>query len=277
MTTIPEDREPLIRLLTVQVGLDRELASALLDAARDTERRILRERKGIRLSQLTILLRDLRGIQSRLWVGEIAEIIASRMRTVENAASRAARSLDEFLENAVGRRRAQILVEAFSARVQQGLRVDASRVPQQLSTAVYRNAALSSGKIETIIRSNLIRGNGAREMAEQVRPLIDPRVRGGVSHAATRLGRTELANAFHDRQIVEADREWVRGVRWNLSRSHPRKDECDRLASHDAGLGAGVWDKRAVPRKPHPQCMCYMTYDVMTPDEALELIIARAV
>lgn len=275
MTTLPNSREPLIRYLTTQAKLDSELSEVLRDAARDTERKLLSAR-GIRAASLDLVLRDVRRIQHEMWVGGVGPAIGNRLTDAETAASRSARALDAFLASVLGERRAQAISGAFSRRVQRGLQVDASRVPQQLSDRVYRNAALFSGKIERIIRSNVIRGTSARELAGEVRSLIDPRTRGGVSYAATRLGRTELNAAFHRQQVVEADREWVRGVRWNLSRSHPGKDACDALAKHDDGLGAGVWEKRSVPDKPHPQCMCYLTYDLMSEDEVLQLIAFQA-
>lgn len=275
MTTLPEDREPLMRFLTVQTRLDAELARVLDVAARDTERRILRARGAVEGSRLTVMLRDLREIQHELWVRGIGERVAGRLRDAREAASRAARVLDEFLARVAGERRAEILVDAFRSRVQQGIAVDAARIPQELSVRVYRNEALASGKIERIIRASIIRGMSAREIAQQVESLIDPRVRGGVSHAALRLGRTELNNAFHTRQIAEAQREWVSAVRWNLSRSHPREDVCDVYASRDDGLGSGVWDKHGVPSKPHPQCLCYLTYEMMSADQAVELIASQ--
>lgn len=260
----------------MQVKLDRELREVLRVAARDTERRIGRTRGVVQLSQLSVMLRDLREIQSQLW-GGIGERVADRLRDARGAADRAARALDRFLVNVAGERRAGVLRDAFQRQIERGLELDSTRVPQRLSDRVFRNADLASNRIERIIRSGVIRGSSARELADQVKPLISPSVRGGVSHAAMRLGRTELNNAFHTQQVVNAQRGWVNGVKWNLSRSHPRKDACDLLAEHDGGMGRGVWDKNAVPDKPHPQCMCYMTYDVMSPDQALELILVQAV
>lgn len=260
----------------MQARLDQDLAAVLREAARDTERRILAMRGTVRAAQLALVLRDVRQIQQELWVRGVGEAIGDRLQDAEKAAERAARALDTYLADVAGRRAAETLTRAFETQVMRGLQVDASRVPHALSDRVYRNAALSSGRIELIIRGGIIRGMSAREIAGQVRPLIDPRVRGGVSYAAMRLGRTELSRAFHEQQKLQAEREWVRGVRWNLSRSHPRKDDCDSLVGRDSGMGRGVWDKREVPDKPHPQCLCYLTYEMMSPEQALDLIVARA-
>lgn len=270
---IPNSREPLLRFLTLQVKLDRELIKVLREAAEDTERRIRRTKGIAEGSQLASLLADIRKIQHELWVVGVGRAVGRRLREAVQAADRAARGLDEFLANAVGDRRAGILTGAFSRQLQRGLELDALRIPQQLSDRVYRNRDIWSGKIERIIRAGVIRGLSARQIAQQVRPTVDPRVRGGASHAAMRLGRTELNNAFHQRQIAQAQRSWVTGVQWNLSKSHPRPDLCDEYAAHDEGLGSGVWDKSSVPSKPHPQCLCYMTYAVVGQDEALQMIL----
>lgn len=229
----------------------------------------------VRAQQLQILLADIRRIQHELWEQGIGDAIKSHVPDAIDAAEKSADALDAYLSSVVSPRIAQMLIRAFETSLQRGLGLDAIRQPQELSLRVYKNAELASGRIERIIRSSVIRGMSAKELAEQVVPLINPNVRGGVSYAAMRLGRTELNNAFHERQIREAQREWVQGVKWNLSRSHPRVDQCDILANKPSDYGLGVYDKDSVPNKPHPQCLCYLTYDVMNESEAEELILAR--
>ena len=83
---------------------------------------------------------------------------------------------------------------------------------------------------------------------------------GGVKYAAMRLGRTELANAFHQTTIRHTrEMPWVKGYKWYRSRSHAHSDVCDEYANEDHdGLGEGVFKKANVPDKPHPQCLCYI-------------------
>lgn len=271
---MPDSNQPLIRFLTVQGRLDRELAQVLVFAARDTEKRLLRT-KGIRADQLSIILRDLKEIQNELWVNGVGPAIDGRLDDARKQADLAAQHLDTYLTDQVGRSLSSQLIGQFERTVQRGLALDALRVPQQLSTRVYQNAALASGRIEQIVRAGVIRQFSAREIANDVRKFIHPSTPGGASYAAMRLGRTELNNAFHEQQKIEADRPWVKGVKWNRSKSHPKRDICDTYAEHDEGLGVGVWGKSRVPNKPHPQCLCYMTYDVMNEEEALKLILGR--
>jgi hypothetical protein len=254
--------------------LDRDLAQILAFAARDTEKRLLRT-KGIRADQLSVILRDLKEIQTQLWVQGVGPAIEGRLGDARKQADVAAQRLDTWLTSQVGRSLSSTLIDQFERMVQRGLALDALRAPSTLSTRVYTNAALASGRIETIVRAGVIRGFSAREIAQDVKKYIHPGTPGGASYAAMRLGRTELNNAFHEQAKVEAIRPWVTGAKWNRSKSHPKRDRCDEYAEHDEGLGVGVWDKNRIPNKPHPQCLCFITYEVMNEKDALNLILGR--
>lgn len=258
----------------MQAKLDRELAQVLAFAAQDTEKRLLRT-KGIRADQLNIILRDLKTIQNGLWVQGVGPAIQGRLDDARKQADLSAQKLDTYLTDIVGRSLSSELIKQFERTVQRGIALDALRAPAQLSTRVYENAALSSGRIEKIVRAGVIRGFSAKEIASDVKKYIHPGTPGGASFAAMRLGRTELNNTFHEQQKMEANRPWVKGTKWNRSKSHPKRDLCDVYAEHDEGLGIGVWSNHRTPNKPHPQCLCYMTYDVMDEREALALILGK--
>lgn len=104
--------------------------------------------------------------------------------------------------------------------------------------------------------------------------MIDPSTPGGVSYAAKRLGRTELNNAFHTTQQASAEvNPFVMALRWNLSLSHKKPDRCDELADgHSRGKTSGIYLPSDLPRKPHPQCLCYTTNEMMDEDEFLNLV-----
>lgn len=121
-----------------------------------------------------------------------------------------------------------------------------------LSQQVYRTRALAQGWVDRLINVGIGRGLTAKELAREVRQHIRPDVRGGVSYVAMRLARTEINNSFHTAAIVAAqDKPWVTGMTWNLSRSHKVPDECDLLDGR-------TFPVTEVPRKPHPQCFCYV-------------------
>jgi hypothetical protein len=97
---------------------------------------------------------------------------------------------------------------------------------------------------------------------------VSPTTPGGESYAAMRLARTEINNAFHERQLAGANRPGVTGVQWNLSGSHRVPDQCNLFAQRDShNKGPGVFPVGKVPDKPHPQCFCFLTYVTMKPAE----------
>lgn len=165
-------------------------------------------------------------------------------------------------------RSAKSTVEVVEAR----LRI--SRIP--LSERVYRSQDLVDGKIDDIVNSALSRGASAAELAKDVRAFVRPDTRGGVRYAAQRLGRTELNNAFHAMQVETAvQTPWTTAVRWNLSGSHPRPDECNDYA--DGGdLSGGLWTPENVPPKPHPNCLCFTTPETVGRDEFVRQFEAGA-
>jgi hypothetical protein len=133
-----------------------------------------------------------------------------------------------------------------------------------LSTQVYRTQALSKGWVERAINSALARGATVNELAADVKSMINPNTNGGVSYAAKRLARTEINNAYHSQSIDTArDKPWITGMWWNLSKSHPRRDRCNDIAAADHGQGRGIYGMEQVPRKPHPQCLCYVVPNVL--------------
>lgn len=131
-----------------------------------------------------------------------------------------------------------------------------------LAERIYANGTVGVKQAARIVERELVLQRSAKEIARQVKSSYDPNVPGGQSYAAKRLARTEINNAHHSTTIRHSqDRPWVLGMKWNLSNSHPRSDECDDYAKEDHdNLGPGVFKKGNTPRKPHPQCLCYLTH-----------------
>lgn len=92
-----------------------------------------------------------------------------------------------------------------------------------------------------------------RENLAQVRKMA-----GQVAAKAQLIARTEPMNAEWEAHMqAAADSPVVRAIHWELSSRHPHTDACDILAEGDwYGLGAGVYDPRMVPPRPHPRCIC---------------------
>ena len=132
-----------------------------------------------------------------------------------------------------------------------------------LSQQVYHTQALANGTVDRIINSALAKGDSAADLAKAVRSSIRPDVPGGVSYAAMRLGRTEINNAFHAQSIYDVQsKPWVEDVFWNLSKTHePQGCVCEEYAKIKR------FPKEAIPKKPHPHCLCYLSPQLTQWDE----------
>ena len=93
--------------------------------------------------------------------------------------------------------------------------------------------------------------------------------RGSIKYNALRLARTETNNAYRLAHSLGAQNSSiVKGIKWNLSHSHPEPDICDEWATQDLyGLGPGVYPPDKLPPG-HPNCLCYLT-DILLQGEEL--------
>lgn len=143
----------------------------------------------------------------------------------------------------------------------------ASYVP--LKDRVYNSEVNIGSQVDRLVNSALARGLSAVEFAREVRGFINPATPGGVRYAAMRLARTEINNAAHAMAIQSVwETPWVEEMQWKLSGSHGRPDICDQYARGGPNSD-GRYPKRAVPSKPHPQCLCY-PISVTDDDEEFE-------
>lgn len=267
--------EPLRRYLRVQQAVDKDFRATLRDAAGEAERLIDFYGKqyggDIKRAQLSLVLNELRQTQAGLYKN-LSDSLVGQMQYAADAASEAEGVLTDYLFNHLGtgpipqlqaayREQARATVRAYQARTSLGI---------PLASQVYRTQAYSTGLVDRAVNRGILLGKSAREIAKDVSGMINPNTPGGVSYAAMRLGRTELNNAFHHAQKgIRSDDPFVEGMRWNLSGSHPKPDECDAYAQgvHYRGGGPGVYLPSQVPSKPHPHCFCYLTSVVVGEDE----------
>lgn len=256
----PLGRKVLLKYLRVQRLTDRELNAILRETAREANRFIAglsdAPSNAVRRAQIHLAQQ-----QVEMW----ARVNTSIRTGAGNAGEAAAELMAQFDKpylrslgiDPLAWERAQVATARRG--VLNYLARGVNNVP--LSTRVYRNGLVSSGRIDSIINSGLLLGKSAREIAQAVAKYISPSTPGGVSYAAMRLGRTELNNAFHRLSIEKYEQTpWVDAVKWNLSGSHPKADECDGLAGdqHFKGGGPGEFMPDDVPGKPHPHCLCFV-------------------
>lgn len=266
------DRRPLISYLRVQQDHDREMLRILRasNTKINAELKRLAARSGVgaavRRDQLALSQQAINREMATLWQRVGDHTAAGRA----NAAAAAVRSTTGLnaLRGVLPAADLDYMLRSAEATARRGIatleaRLGLSQIP--LAQSVYKNQALSTGKVDDIVNAALARGASARELADDVRKYIRPDVKGGVSYAAMRLGRTELNNAFHAQQVQTGISEpWTTGLLWNLSGSHPRPDECNEYADsvHYLGGRAGVYKPEEVPAKPHPNCLCFTTPEV---------------
>ena len=96
---------------------------------------------------------------------------------------------------------------------------------------------------------------------------------GRMNSNALRLVRTSLNHVFIETMKDECEyNPFVEGYKWTLSAEHdarmPQGDECDDYASHEDGLGEGVFRKGNLPFQ-HCNCMCVITCHIVEDFESI--------
>jgi hypothetical protein len=201
--------------------------------------------------------------QLRMWA-ELGTVIEDGVKSNARAVAAVQQTFADDLLRSMGVKPSAAFRNSMLRTAESGVKTYLARESMgvSLSERVYRNGQVASGRIDRVVNNGLLRGASAREIARDVAGLINPNTPGGVSYAAMRLGRTELANSFHKVNNDSYDANpFVQMVGWNLSESHPDNDICDDLAED------GPYDPKGVPDKPHPHCLCYTTPEVMSDDE----------
>lgn len=93
---------------------------------------------------------------------------------------------------------------------------------------------------------------------------------GSVEYNAMRIARTETASTYQQAPyLAHKDKWYYNGIKWVLSRSHPKADICDAYAMHDEGIGIGVW--RVCPKIPHPHDLCHTQTQTVAPEEMIRM------
>jgi len=258
----PKEFQPYRRL---QGKTEAELRKILEATAKAIQRRIAALPVGVggqvRAAQLRVTLAAINRLMQTMWVGRINPLVARAIQESLEASEDAIETMERVAYAGLGDRAADVLVRSLRAAGASGLKSDATRRKRALSQRVYRQRALDDGRVEQVIRQGLISGLSAKELAADVYKFVSPTAPGGSSYAAMRLARTEINNAFHERQVEGAKRPGVKAVQWNLSGSHRVPDLCNVYANHG---GNGEWPVDDIPDKPHPNCFCYLTYIMMS-------------
>jgi hypothetical protein len=260
-------RNWLLRFVGLQTAYDRKVIAALKHAEVEADKAVAKMpgeniSSRVRRWQINLVRKEIKQVIRDLFT-VLTPVIRNGQRDEAEAAMRAqlaedAKVLHILIPNKDEREHWE---EASVETARRGIVLMINRVTgvsptYPLSRRVYRAGSLAAGTLDRQINSHIARGASHKELANAVSKSIKPSVPGGVSHAAMRLARTEIGNAYHAQSIGEyQDEPWVINVEWNLSGSHnpdPR-EICEQYAD------IGIFDKAKVPPLPHPNCMCYIT------------------
>lgn len=265
----------------VQVATDREILGILRDAQQrldvDMQRIVASDRVSdqVRYQQMAIMRQAILREQSAV-LRNLGRVVEARRLEAAARAIQLGDGMDIYILNRLGQgRRASELTASLSRGLARTTQVAMARLELSytaLSQRIYNTDVWLGSRIDRQITVALARGLTAREFAPEARDWFNPNTPGGVRYAAMRLARSEINNAFHAVSVQQVqDKPWVNAMRWRLSSSHPRSDVCDEYAHEDKfQMGPGVFPKREVPRKPHPQCFCYVTPEQIDEDEFLD-------
>lgn len=231
----------------------------------------------VRAEQLRTIQRAMLRQQAIIW-RQLGDTIRAKRLEAAARAIVLGSAIDDVLFEALGREEdARALKRSLLAGAEQTMdvaiaRIYVSAIP--LSERIYQSRVWADGRIQRLINSALLRGLSAREFAKEARDWFNPNTPGGARYAALRLARTEINNAFHATSVAQADEKpWINKMKWHLSRSHPKPDICDQYAKGGKD-GDGVYPVRDVPRKPHPQCFCFVTPISPNEDDFLDNLVA---
>lgn len=278
---LPKPNQPLLDVLAQSQLTIAEMNAILKDGADEAERLIpkLIEQHStggtVKASQLALVLREVKVMQSALW-GDLGRATQSGVEQGYLTAAEHAEGVlvRLFAKQGVSlapfrswwREQARQGIAAVLAKAQNGI---------PLSRAVYQTQALATGLVDRTVKRGLLLGHNAKTIAKSVTGLINPNVVGGVSYAAHRLARTEINNAYKTSQENRyAQDPWIIGMQWNLSKTHPKPDICNELATaDDHDLGSGIYPVGQRPRS-HPNCLCYLTPESIDEDTFIDKFLA---
>lgn len=261
-------RRWLNRYIRVQAKTDTRVRTILIEGAEDAYKEIEKLQSstsfsaGVKRAQLRMVMEQVRSVLNDVF-GQFIPIINDGSKQAASVAVDAFTETDrQYLEAAFAKTgNVSEFVEGQRRTAMLGVANAVSRISrseQPLSGRVYQTRYLASQWVQRQVNSGILRNASAQEIAKTVRKSIRPSTAGGVSYASLRLARTELNNAFHATSIaLSEDRPWVEGMAWNLSKVHEHNNGdipeiCEIYAKQTFRVDQ-------VPKKPHPQCRCFVT------------------
>jgi hypothetical protein len=133
----------------------------------------------------------------------------------------------------------------------------------KLSDRLYNMDRATRAQVSDTIVQGVAEQVSARELARRLESSLSQAGADNPRYKAMRIARTEINSAHREAHILStmdpatnAKKDWIQGVGWRLSASHPHADICDVWAADDTGLGPGNYEPGDVPSD-HPHGLCY--------------------
>jgi hypothetical protein len=270
----------------VQVATDQEILVILADAAAEVQaeiarivsKRSLTINDEVRHQQMLTVRKALLEQQSSV-LRALGRVVEARRLDAVARAIKLGNAMDAYVLDKLGR-------SALARDVLNNLTVGLARTTEvalarmgysytELAQNIYDVDVWLGSRVDQRITSMLAQGLSAKDFAAKAQDWFNPNTPGGVRYAALRLARSEINNAFHAVAVQQVqDKPWVHAMQWHLSGSHPKADLCDEYANEDKfDMGAGIWPKGEVPRKPHPHCYCYVTGVQNSEEDFLDALV----
>lgn len=122
------------------------------------------------------------------------------------------------------------------------------------SQRLWANQDALKAKLDQVISTGIVQGQGPREMARRLKAQVKTSV-DNQRYVTERIARTESARVQFTAQINSIRDHGYRFVHWY---AEPRAcAECSMIAHQDNGFGEGIYETSKVPEIPaHPNCRC---------------------
>lgn len=198
---------------------------------------------------------------------EMAQVAASAQRAVEEKSGQPedVRLTEEMTTSALLSNGSTIKV-GFGSVALSAVQATAARVYSDgwtLSDRLYNLDKATRAAVQDAIVSGLAEQLSARNLAKRLLDNLTATGADNPRYQAMRIARTEINTSHreaHIRSTINPDtgtlKEFIQGIGWRLSLSHPAPDICDLYAADDGdGLGPGNYYPLNVPVS-HPHCLC---------------------
>ncbi len=152
--------------------------------------------------------------------------------------------------------------------------LDRTRNGKTLNGRVWNITRTAGKEINDLIGQGVLEGKSAIQTARDLKKYAKGKpilykgklIKGSnINFQAIRLAATEMNLAFRTSDYLQNSRlPFVTGVTVHLSPAHPRQDICDEMeGGYPKGFHFSGW---------HPLCICYATYDRISPKKFVDYI-----